>query len=382
MNEIDHFANLNNTAAQINRVALAAFTQMLADIAMGTNARSAVSKAQQQFNGEYEDELLRAFNALLVSSIGKAELREMTVGDVTLSDRLYENSRQVTATTVKLIEDHVQGFQNARELALRLYEGYEFRKREPLQVKAPLPKYLRAAFGDDEAFADLWNSGYVGRQLRALADDALIGPELAQLYARLQANQLKTPALKAAYLQALDALRDGSGIDRLTKQLKVAFYERNRYFANRIAQTELHRAFTDQTARDLMQDTGFEVVQYRLSATHPELDICDYHARIDLYGLGPGIYPKSQCPKPPLHPFCRCLLAPLAGTFEPKYQKKAGIEYLNGLSRQDGRAVAGSYEKLDRLLNGETIDAVSNTSSHTLYHLKRLGDFEPHVFID
>jgi hypothetical protein len=39
------------------------------------------------------------------------------------------------------------------------------------------------------------------------------------------------------------------------------FYERNRYFANRIARTELHRAYTDQQARELMRQDRIQATR-------------------------------------------------------------------------------------------------------------------------
>jgi len=60
--------------------------------------------------------------------------------------------------------------------------------------------------------------------------------------------------------------------------------------------------YTDQQARDLMEQDRIQYVQIRLSSKHPKTDICDYHAQVDLYGLGPGVYPKADAPKPPLPP--------------------------------------------------------------------------------
>ena len=59
-------------------------------------------------------------------------------------------------------------------------------------------------------------------------------------------------------------------MDEIEKKLKVAFYERNRYFANRIARTELHRAYTDQQSREWMQEKRIEYVELRLSAKHTQ----------------------------------------------------------------------------------------------------------------
>lgn len=313
---------------------------------------------------------------ILASSIGKAELQNLTVSGLKLSDRLFQHSRDVSATALTIINDHAKGFHDAKKLALQLYEGYHFRFKEPLKVRAPLPKYLRAVFGDDDAFRALWNHEYTGSKLRGLADAFPVGPELAQLYARINASRLKTPALRAAYIQALDAVEKGAGAQRLESLLKTAYYERNRYFANRIAQTELHRAYTDQKAVEIMADDGFDYIQVRLSGSHAITDICDYHTSLDAYGLGPGIYPKAQAPKPPFHPFCRCLTRPLThvdGT--PRYRPKAGLNYLNSLTANEARQVMGSAEKLLQMKAGKTIDEVVNAGIDPLYHLRRLGEF-------
>ena len=74
--------------------------------------------------------------------------------------------------------------------------------------------------------------------------------------------------------------------------------------ANCIARTELHRNYSAQQSREYMAADRIEYLQWRLSGKHPKLDICDYHARVDAWGLVPGIYPKAQAPQPPAHPHC------------------------------------------------------------------------------
>jgi hypothetical protein len=156
----------------------------------------------------------------------------------------------------------MKGLHSAQELRKALYEGYNFQD-DPLKIIQPLPKYLQVEFD------------------------------------KFKAAQLKTPALRAAYLEAIRRAEAGAGMEAIEKQLRIAFYERNRYFANRIARTELHRAYTDQQARELMDQDRIQYVQIRLSSKHPKPDICDLHAQVDRYGLGPGIYPKADAPKPP-----------------------------------------------------------------------------------
>jgi hypothetical protein len=53
-----------------------------------------------------------------------------------------------------------------------------------------------------------------------------------------------------------------------------------------------------------MDDPDVQWVQWRMSATHPEVDICDYLSSVDRWGMGPGVYPVGQAPVPGAHPHC------------------------------------------------------------------------------
>ncbi len=141
-----------------------------------------------------------------------------------------------------------------------------------------------------------------------------------------------------AYLEAIDAMEKGRGAKVLEKKLGVAYQERMRYFANRIAQTELHRAWMDKQAAEIMADEGIEVVQFQMSGTHPRTDICDLYASQDAYGLGPGLYPKEHAPLPPLHPHCRCGLISkrLISAKGAKENPDAGRQYLRQVMREGG----------------------------------------------
>lgn len=71
--------------------------------------------------------------------------------------------------------------------------------------------------------------------------------------------------------------------------------------ALRVFRTEINRAHG--TA---YRDAGFEDpeaigTRFLLSPRHPRPDICDMHASADVYGLGPGVYPRGKSPWP-AHP--------------------------------------------------------------------------------
>lgn len=262
-----YLAILAESDASVRRAAEAAFVRLLEKIRAGDNPQAALKAVLKEFNASAIAGFAEALNAILESSLGPKQIAAYKVGKVKLSDALYANAQAVAANTQQIIEKHMQGLHDARELRKALYEGYSFQD-DPLKVIKPLPKYLQVEFD------------------------------------KFKAAALKTPALRAAYLEAIKKAEAGAGMDALEKALKVAFYERNRYFANRIARTELHRNYTDQVARELMEEEQIEYVQIRLSSKHPKTDICDRHAKLDAYGLGPGVYPKAEAPKPPFHPHC------------------------------------------------------------------------------
>jgi hypothetical protein len=271
---------LDALARAIKIQAQAAFEEMMTRLNAGETPRDAIAAVTAQFSGQYYAELSLAFSAVLDSAIGIAEIKQWPVGDVALSKHLYRHTNQVNAVTRQLIQNQAKGFVQMRELAMQLYEGYRF-KDDPMKVKAKLPKYLREALRDPAI-----DNGF------------------ARIVAQIRVNQLKTPALKAAYSQMLDALEQDAGAERLKNLLRTAWYERNRYFANRIAQTELHRAYSNQVAQEIMADEEAVWVKYQMSPTHPRVDICDRHAGLNAWGKGPGIYPKALAPKPPAHPHC------------------------------------------------------------------------------
>lgn len=232
-----YLAILAQSDAAAQQAAAQAFAQLLEKIRQGHAPRSAIDAILREFNADTLTGFAEAFSAILESSLGEKELKNWPVGGVKLSDRLYQNAQQVSATTRQIIEEHMKGLHSARELRKALYEGYDFQK-DPLDIIKPLPKYLQVEFD------------------------------------KFKAAQLKTPALRAAYLEAIRRAEAGAGREAIEKKLRIAFYERNRYFANRIARTELHRAYTDQQARELMDQDRIQYVQIRLSSKHLKTDIC------------------------------------------------------------------------------------------------------------
>ena len=69
----------------------------------------------------------------------------------------------------------------------------------------------------------------------------------------------------------------------------------------RIFRTEINRAHITSYQQSLEGVDDVVGTRFLLSRNHPERDICDLHARANLYGLGPGVYPLGKSPLP-AHP--------------------------------------------------------------------------------
>lgn len=81
------------------------------------------------------------------------------------------------------------------------------------------------------------------------------------------------------------------------------------YAAMRLSRTEINNAFHAAAVVSNMDKPWVQGMQWHLSATHPEEDICDKMSSEDKFELGNGIYPVGKVPKKP-HPQCLCYIAP------------------------------------------------------------------------
>ncbi len=343
----------------IARMAVKSFDSMLADIAAGTNPRQAIADAQSAFTTRYAKSLAKAFSDLLQRFVGVAEVRAMPVGDVPLSARLYAHNEVTAAQAAAIIREHAQGIHDARALAMRLYDGYDPQGAadRPLEgrARAELPAALRNLTADRDARASL----------QALVDKGLA-----------RAARLKTPALRAAYLEAFNAWAAGAGAEILRARLDVAVREKNRYMASRISRTELARAHQATDGAALMADPLVSVVQVLLNPMHPHTDICDLHAKADLFGLGPGCYPKARAPLSPFHPHCWCKI-------RARYDLSAadarevphGVAlHLRGMPPAVAARIMGSEARALEVMAGTPVREVLNRGVDPAYQFRRLGD--------
>jgi hypothetical protein len=356
-------ALLNATIAGLDDALREAFAEVVGQIQAGVAPREAVRVAMDGFRGEMAQTMATALSGILGEAVGAAAVQQLEVGAVLLSSRVYAEALAVSEVVQGVVQRHVRGFQDARALALELFEGYGFRApgAEPLQISPrnqKLPKYLREVLLNDDST--------LAAMKRALAG--------------LQVDNLATPALRAAYQQALDAIQAaeaGVGAALLEKRLEVAFFERVRYFAARIARTELHKAYAEREAQLLMDDADVEFLQVRRAPGRGGYCICTLFTGRDLYGLGPGVYPKAMAPRPPFHPHCMCVTSPrldLTGRKAKERDPEGDAYFLRRLDPSIAGRIMGSQGKRDAVMRGVTPEAVVNSGRDPAYWVKTVGE--------
>lgn len=90
-------------------------------------------------------------------------------------------------------------------------------------------------------------------------------------------------------------------IKALVRRSLVGKERSQRFIYERLMRTEMNRAYTEAFVSAAVGDDDIVGVKFNLSPLHPKVDICDVHAKVDLYGLGPGVYPLNAHPYP-AHP--------------------------------------------------------------------------------
>lgn len=122
----------------------------------------------------------------------------------------------------------------------------------------------------------------------------------------------------------------------------------------RVMRTEINRAHGEA-----FRNAGFELdgvvgTRFLLSPRHPERDICDMHASVNRYGLGPGVYPKGRSPWP-AHPNTLSfeeLVFDDEITTEDKAGKQTRIDWLKQQPIATQASVLGSQRKQAALQQG------------------------------
>ena len=246
-----------------------------------------------------------------------------------LSQRTTRGSQRVVEAVGASLLESIREGKSTREAAIALFNGYAEGGIIPEQ---DIPKYM------DKLLKLAPAREYGGTEYKA-----------ALRSAERNLGKLSTRSMKAAYNQILEAIDEGNE-EKIQKAVYVATQEKTRYFAERIARTEMARAYFDGFLAKNMDDPDVVAFRLRLSTRHPEPDICDLYANADMFGMGKGIYPKDRLPDYPFHPHCMCVWEPIIEgsrklkSETPRPQIDEGVDaYLNKLSNGSRQHILGVH---------------------------------------
>lgn len=252
---------------------------------------------------------------------------------LTLSKRTTRGEKEVTKQAAVIISEAVKKGQSVEKAARALFDGYGYGHT---LLEQDIPDFLKRL--TQIAKAKEYGGAEFHKTLRA---------------AERNLKKLNTQGLKAAYAQVRNAVVTGNE-KRIDKAVYIAAQERTRYFARRIARTEMARAYNDGFITKWANDEDCIAFKWKMSTAHPFCDICDMYAEADLYSMGPGIFPKDKVPTLPVHPNCMCHLRPvMAGSKLLKSEtphariEKGGREWLDKQTLPNRQRILGVYGEKD-----------------------------------
>lgn len=114
--------------------------------------------------------------------------------------------------------------------------------------------------------------------------------------------------------------------------------------ALRLFRTELNRAHGEAYQHGAGSNPDVIGMKFNLSPNHPRYDICDFYAKANLHGLGPGVYPIGQVPWP-AHPNT---MSYLTAVFRDEVSaadrngRQAPLDWLRGLKEPQQEQVLGA----------------------------------------
>lgn len=124
--------------------------------------------------------------------------------------------------------------------------------------------------------------------------------------------------------------------------------------ALRVFRTEINRAHGEAYQAAAFEHPEVIGTRFLLSPNHPRPDICDMHASVNRYGLGPGVYPKDRNPWP-AHPNTLSFVVVVFQdevTDADRQGKEDRIEWLKKQGPGMQEAVLGSTRKRAALAKG------------------------------
>lgn len=328
----------------------------------GKTAKEAVKEAykkypvmktlEKELQKQLEEEMKRgAGEEIPITAIHDALSLSWSPDKLTLSERTTKGGKEITAQAASIIAETIKKGESVQKTALALFDGYGYGHILPTQ---DIPEFMKKLTEIGKL------TDYKGQEFRKTLRAV-----------ERQLKRVNVQGMKIAYGKIKEAIETGNE-KKINKAVYVATQERTRYFARRIARTELARAYGDGAMAKWENDEDCVAFQWKLSSGHPCYDICDLYANADLYGMGKGIFPKDKVPRLPAHPNCMCHLRPvmegsrlLQG--EGKEQiNKGGMAYIKKLSKHDQERLLGVHGRLEVLKRGNWTEKARGYSSEKM----------------
>jgi hypothetical protein len=235
-----------------------------------------------------------------IAIAAEAAFNERWPDGLTLSRRLWNWDRETRDGLTKVLRDAIRQSRSANQT---IYDMQRLIERAAGGEKFKIVEQYR-----EDWVTELWQSAQtIIHNPKAKAQWAATVKDI-----KTHIDQLEVAGTRRAAERLFDQMRKavekGNG-DLAAKAVHWWIYDKQLFHLKRIARTEMatagHRAVIDDT-QDNAQILGY---QWRLSASHPRPDICDYYANIEM-GLGRGVFTKESVPRHKAHPHCMCLLIP------------------------------------------------------------------------
>lgn len=264
---------------------------------------------------------------------GKDLAKAWDASGMTLSEKIHGAGVKMRGEIIRTLQTQMRNNQGWMKAARALYDGYS--------------KGKNAWTGGKDIIRQQKIPQYIRKVLIATNDSKMAVAQRQALdnINRLARNGAPNKALKTAYIELLESVQKGND-EAVQKAIQTAINEKSRYVAERIARTEMARAYADGFIAKMNQDADVVAVKFKLSGRHPTFDICDMYAKADMYNLGVGVYPKDKLPPLPVHPHCLCrysevYIGEVDTTKEKPRIREAGDKWLEGLTEYQRQKVLG-----------------------------------------
>ena len=331
---------MKRTATQ---AAIAAFERRIRELmAEGYGVQFAVDQAYREnpvmkvmydeMRAQIRAEAERGYGAPLPQGITDRLFTHSWAPDgLTLSARTTQGAILVRELVARTISEQIKKSASYRQASLAIFDGYKMGGIIPVQ---DVPKYLQ------ETIVAARHAGIPRNELMKALKPI-----------RRQIEKGTTAGMRAAYSQLMDAL-ETQNEKALNRAIFTATQERTRYFADRIARTEMARAYQDGFLMKWDNNEDCVAYQWKLSGRHPRYDICDLYAKANLYGMGAGVFPKDKVPLLPAHPHCMCFLKPvIRGMMDNETPidriEEGGREYLDSVDLHHRQMILGIHGAKD-----------------------------------